>query len=178
MGDTNHYTLFVYRQNIETGVRQYVSPGHTNTAGRGLQTGVVDYRGNAAGSYRSGALTALTKSRLWSGSQTSPGLWQFVVEMGSADTTQLVKRAYAKYVVSALPAVEYGVGGVNTEISEDTTWTNDTLYNLRYQVFVNAGATLTIEPGTHILARGQNAIIVVEKGGKIIANGRREVPIV
>ena len=176
MDDTAEYTLFVYRQNIETGERQYASPGSTTSSG--LQDGVVDYWGNASGSYQVGALTALDQSQLWAGSQTSPGLWQFVVELRSADTTQVVKRAYAKYVVSALPPIEYGTDGTDTEISTDTTWTNDTLYRIRYQVFVNSGATLTIEPGTHILARGQNAVIVVEKGGKIIADGRREAPIV
>ena len=45
-------------------------------------------------------------------------------------------------------------------------------------MFINSGATLTIEPGTLILASGQNAVIVVEKGGKIMAEGRREAPIV
>ena len=176
MDDTAEYTLFAYRQNIETGDRQYLSPGSTTSSG--LQDAVVDYWGNAAGSYQVGELTALDQSQLWAGSQTSPGLWQFVVEMRSADTTQVVKRAYAKYVVSALPPIEYGSDSTDTEISTDTTWTNDTLYRIKYQVFVNSGATLTIEPGTHILAEGQNAVIVVEKGGKIIAEGRREAPIV
>ena len=172
MDDTAKYTLFVYRQNIGTGERQYTAPG--NTTSSGLQDGVVDYWGNASGSYQVGAPAALDQSRLWGGSQTSPGPWQFVVEIRSADTTQVVKRAYAKYVVSARPPIEHGTDGTDTEISTDTTWTNDTLYRIRYQVFVNSGATLTIEPGTHIHARGQNAVIVVEKGSKIIADGRRE----
>ena len=176
MDDTAEYTLFAYRQNIETGERRYVAADSATLTT--LQDTIVDYWGNAEGSYQAATLTALDQAEVWTGTQTSPGLWQFVVEMRSADTTQVVKRAYAKYVVSALPAIEYGTDGTDTEISTDTTWSNDTLYRIRYQVFVNSGATLTIEPGTHILAEGQNAVIVVEKGGKIMAEGRREAPIV
>ncbi len=55
----------------------------------------------------------------------------------------------------------------------DKDWTLDAL------VFVRAGATLTIEAGTTIKAKkGAGAGIVVSTGGKIIANGQRDLPIV
>ena len=43
---------------------------------------------------------------------------------------------------------------------------------------VQPGATLTIEPGTLVRARGPNAAIIVEPGARIEAQGRRDAPIV
>ena len=53
-------------------------------------------------------------------------------------------------------------------------------HNLTGTLLVKDGATLTIEPGTKInaLAGGTDVYILVEKGGKIIANGTAENPIV
>lgn len=175
-GDAGTYSLFVYRENIETGERMYLSPGATAAAG--ASSAPMDYYGNAAGAYNAATLPSLDQSRLWRGSISSPGLWHFVMEVRSPDTTQVVKRAFAKFVVSTHQPNPLGADGTDTEITEDTTWDNDTIWRIQHQVFVNAGATLTIEPGTLILARGQNAVIVVEKGAKIMAMGRKEAPIV
>ena len=176
MGDPGTYTLFVYRENIETGERMYLSPGATAAAA--MSETPRDYYGNAAGSYSVVALPELEQYRLWRGSISSPGLWHFVMEVRSPDTTQVIKRAFAKFVVSTRQPNPLGADGTDTEISVDTTWDNDTIWRIQHQVFVNAGATLTIEPGTLILARGQNAVIVIEKGAKIMAMGRKEAPIV
>lgn len=175
-GDTGTYTLFVYRENIETGERMYLSPGTTVAAG--MSSTPMDYYGNAAGAYSAATLPSLDQSRLWRGSISSPGLWHFVMEVRSPDTTQVVKRAFAKFVVSTSQPNPLGADGTDTEITQDTTWDNDTIWRIQHQVFVNSGATLTIEPGTLILARGQNAVIVIEKGAKIMALGRKEAPIV
>lgn len=174
MGDTNAYTCFVYRENIETGERQYLPL----TAGGTLTDDVVDSAGQTVDNAMAAAVTARDQTSIWSGSVPSPGLWQWVGELRGADGTQVVKKIYGKFVVSQQSAVELGSDGTDTEISTDTTWTNDTIYRIRHQVFVNSGATLTIEAGTLIQASGQNAVIVVEKGGKIMAEGRREAPIV
>ena len=40
------------------------------------------------------------------------------------------------------------------------------------------GATLTIEPGTYVQAWGPQTAIIVEPGGKILAEGTREAPVV
>ncbi|MDE0107394.1 MAG: hypothetical protein OXN96_06275 [Bryobacterales bacterium] len=174
MGDTNAYTCFVYRENIETGERQYLPL----TAGGTLTDDVVDSAGQTVDNAMAAAVTARDQALIWSGSVPAPGLWQWVGELRGADATQVVKKIYGKFVVSQQSRVELGFDGTDTEISTDTTWTNDTIYRLRHQVFVNDGATLTIEPGTLIQASGQNAVIVVEKGGKIMAEGTREAPIV
>ena len=175
MGDTASYVFYVYLENIETGERTYLTP---LAAGPNQADGAVDVVGSAPGSAMAGPAFANSKFPIQSGPVPEAGLWHYVGEVRTADSTQVVKRAYAKFVVSGMPDVELGADGQDTEISIDTTWNNDTIYRIRHQVFVNAGATLTIEPGTLILAQGQNAVIVVEKGGKIMANGRREAPIV
>jgi hypothetical protein len=62
------------------------------------------------------------------------------------------------------------------------TWTNDKEYVLDGLVFVNDGQVLTIEAGTVIKARtgqGEDAsALIVARGGKIIAEGSPDQPIV
>ena len=143
-----------------------------------LRDAIVDVRGEGPRRRGGASLFSLPPTRIWSQRALEPGLWQFVAELRSPDTTEIVKRAHAKFVVSALVPLVIGSGGRDTEISADTTWTNDRIYAVRGQVFVNAGATLKVEPGTLILARGPNASIVVERGGRIVARGRPDAPIV
>ncbi len=175
MGDTNEYTEFVYLQDRETNVRQYL-PAKKRTVT--LSSTVVDSRGMAPDSFVAEAIPARTKQHFWRGGVPEPGLWQWVIEIRSADTTQVIKRAYAKFAVSRISPIVFGSGGTDTEISTDATWTNNHVYEIRHQVFVNSEATLTIEPGTVILAKGQNAALIVEEGGKIMAEGNRKFPIV
>lgn len=178
VGVQTPHTLFFYLENIETGERTYYSPLGLNPT-QGSET-VVDVFGLPPGRFQRFPLTgaAREKTQIWRGNVPVPGLWHFVAEGRTADATQVVKKAYAKFVVSRTRPEIMGEDGMGTEISTDTTWNNDTIYKIQHQVFVNSGATLTIEPGTLILARGQNAVIVVERGGRIMAEGRREAPIV
>ncbi len=63
-----------------------------------------------------------------------------------------------------------------------TTWTSNNTYILDGLVFVNDGQTLTIEAGTIIKGRagqGENAsALIVARGGKIMAEGTAELPII
>jgi hypothetical protein len=63
-----------------------------------------------------------------------------------------------------------------------TTWKSDKKYMIEGFVFVNDGQTLTIEPGTVVHARsGQGdkaSALIVARGGKIIANGTSNKPII
>jgi len=70
------------------------------------------------------------------------------------------------------------VRSFDRELREDLTLRSDTLHYLRHQLFVRAGATLAIEPGTVVQAWGRQAAIIVEPGGKIVAEGTREAPVV
>lgn len=64
----------------------------------------------------------------------------------------------------------------------DVVWTNDNTYLLNGFVFVDEGATLTIEPGTVVKGKpgqGENAsALIVARGGKIFANGTPTQPII
>lgn len=71
------------------------------------------------------------------------------------------------------------------EINTDTRWDNDTVYILSDLVFINNGATLTIEPGTIIRGidnvLGQQAspgALIAARGGTLIANGTADDPII
>ena len=71
---------------------------------------------------------------------------------------------------------DYGAG------TGTVTWTKDKEYILEGFVFVNDGQTLTIEPGTVVRfkpGKGENAsALVVARGGKIIAEGTPDEPII
>ncbi|SCY38518.1 hypothetical protein SAMN05192588_2603 [Nonlabens sp. Hel1_33_55] len=63
--------------------------------------------------------------------------------------------------------------------TENRTLTAGNAYRLTGSLFVKSGATLTIEPGTTInaIAGGTDVYVLVEKGGRIEANGTASNPI-
>jgi hypothetical protein len=83
----------------------------------------------------------------------------------------------------AMPQPDGPVGGdvirVTDDITNSTTWTANNIYVIPRlkQLFVEPGATLTIEPGTEIRGE-QGAVLVITRGAKIIADGTPDQPIV
>ena len=74
---------------------------------------------------------------------------------------------------------DLGDGSNAYEISSNMTLTYTNTYNLKGFVYVTEGATLTIEPGVVIKGEKESkATLVVERGGKLIAEGTSERPIV
>lgn len=68
---------------------------------------------------------------------------------------------------------------ISGEITTNTTWKAKNTYKLEGFVYVTSGATLTIEPGTIIKGdKTTKATLVVEPGGKIMARGTKDKPIV
>ncbi|HEY1024368.1 MAG TPA: hypothetical protein VGE26_04340 [Sphingobacteriaceae bacterium] len=64
-------------------------------------------------------------------------------------------------------------------VSANKTLTNDRQWVLKGYVYVTSGATLTVEPGTTIKSDiGDKGALIVERGGKLIANGTADAPIV
>jgi len=67
-------------------------------------------------------------------------------------------------------------------LTADETWTNDRVWVLSGRVVVDEGVTLTIEAGTLIKAEsGQEtnaSALIVSRGGKIMAEGTAENPII
>ena len=71
---------------------------------------------------------------------------------------------------------------IKENISENTTWTSDNVYQLGGRIAVEDGVTLTIEPGTIIKGEagaGSNATaLLVARGGKLMAEGQADAPII
>jgi len=71
---------------------------------------------------------------------------------------------------------------VRTNITENTTWTADQVWQLSGRIVVTNGATLTIEPGTLIKGEpgtGANASsLVIARDGRIVAEGTEDAPII
>ena len=79
------------------------------------------------------------------------------------------------FVLGSLHA--QNVVNITSDITANTTWTNDNIYVLQGQfIYVLNDATLTIEPGT--IVKGEPAGLVVTRGCKLIANGTTDKPIV
>jgi len=91
-------------------------------------------------------------------------------------------------VVFSCRKSDYIIEGNGETITDDgngtgtVTWTSDKEYLLEGFVFVNDGQTLTIEPGTVIRfkeGQAENAsALIVARGGKIIAEGTKDKPII
>ena len=75
---------------------------------------------------------------------------------------------------------------INTDItgniSSNTTWSSDKVWNITGKVIVKSGSTLTIEAGTIVKAtEGTDvnaAALIVERGAKINASGTASSPII
>ena len=64
-------------------------------------------------------------------------------------------------------------------ITSNQTWTSGNTYLLNGWVYIDAGVTLTIQPGTVIRGDAANkGALIIERGGKLIANGTASQPIV
>lgn len=75
--------------------------------------------------------------------------------------------------------VVYGQDVIKDSIIGNVTLTNDRVWLLRGFVYVVDGATLNIEPGTVIFGeKSTKGTLIIERGGKINAQGTAELPIV
>jgi hypothetical protein len=90
----------------------------------------------------------------------------------------LTGAAHADFVTVGTPS--------ENRIQVDTRWTRDNVYILSRVIFVDNGATLTIEPGTIVRGITSNmsgyssepGTLVVARGGKLVANGTADDPII
>jgi hypothetical protein len=75
------------------------------------------------------------------------------------------------------PASNVNISGV---ITGNVTWTSNNVYLLQGLVYVDSLATLTIQPGTIIKGDDATAFssLIVQRGGKLIAEGTQCQPIV
>ncbi|WP_339785439.1 hypothetical protein [uncultured Imperialibacter sp.] len=83
----------------------------------------------------------------------------------------------------AQPSAIAPIVKVSANISQDTEWTKDNVYQLDTRVTVLDGVTLTIEAGTIIkgnaeLTGANAAVLMIARGGKLIAEGTADEPII
>jgi hypothetical protein len=89
---------------------------------------------------------------------------------------KLAVLALVATVVGAASASEFKVG---SNITTSTTWTANNVYNLQKQIYVEPGATLTIEAGTLVQSdAGMGGSIAVCRGAKIYVNGTATAPVI
>jgi hypothetical protein len=97
-------------------------------------------------------------------------------------TIQLILLLVCLTFVTATAQTEVRVTDTSINAGETVNWTAGNIYMLDGMVFVESGATLTIEAGTVIKAEdgsGNNASgLVICQGGKIYAEGTAEKPII
>ena len=108
----------------------------------------------------------------WTGAAPEAGLWEFVAELREPGLERVVKRAQGALRGDGERA---GGGGRRGSGGGDhgagSRWRRDTIYRLRGPVRVRAGGTLEIEAGTLVEARGAEARIEVDPGGRLLVRG-------
>ncbi|MFV5701771.1 T9SS type A sorting domain-containing protein [Flavobacterium sp. XS2P12] len=67
---------------------------------------------------------------------------------------------------------------ISTDITSNTTWTKDKVYELNGLITVRNNATLTIQAGTVIRSSVSSSALVITRGSKLIAIGTAAEPIV
>ena len=182
--DRGRYRTFVYLETAGGRQRRYLAP--LSAQGQ-LRAAAVDSRGVAAGASAARNLYPADRELAWEGAAPAPGLWQFVMELRPAAEEEdpgdglaelrRTRRAWAKFVVAERSQL-LNRRGFDREVETDMTLASDTLHYLGHRLFVRAGATLTLEPGTLVQAWGSQAAIIVEPGGRLVAEGTREAPVV
>ena len=107
------------------------------------------------------------------GATAETGRYEFVCELLDYQTWQTVARGNAMY--SVVDDTEF----VSSNVTSDTTWTADTLWYLDTAIFIEAGSTLTIEPGTTVMGDTEGrATLIVAQDGKLMAEGTASQPII
>ena len=174
-GDLYPYTIFVYRQNNQTGKKTYLPGGGEDP---------TDINGNTlAQGFQPVQMADATKEVLIGASGKFPavtipseaGMHTFVVQLRDYTGTRVLKASYMKIGVVKEVQVIQG------DITADRTLTNDTEWDLKGIVYVKNNATLTIEPGTFVIGQPGTtppSALIVTQNGKIVASGTKSRPIV
>ncbi|MEI9811402.1 MAG: hypothetical protein WDO18_01435 [Acidobacteriota bacterium] len=174
--DLYPYTVFVYRQNNQTGAKSYY-PNNTAT--------VTDINGRTeTQGFAPAPLAAKSKAVLLgaggiTGAVTIPselGMHTFAVELRDYTGTRILKTSYMK--ISVVSSTETLTG----EITSNRTLTNDTQWTISGIVTVKNGAVLTVQPGTIIYGAtatsGSGSVLLISREGRLEAAGTQARPII
>jgi len=173
-GDATPYTVFLYRQNNQTGAKVFYP---------GAKAEAVDLSGAGLGGFKAAALEDQAKQVLMGAggrlpaidAPVEPGMHTLGLEFRDESGTRVLKTAYMKIGVVAKTQVIEG------DIVSDLRLTNDTQWELKGAVFVKNGATLSVDPGTFVFGQPGSqppSVLVVTREGRINAQGTRARPIV
>jgi hypothetical protein len=174
-GDTGPYVLVAYRQNNQTGKKYYL-PAGTETA--------TDIFGNKPADGMNPIPIGDTTKQILAGEgglipalsvPEQYGMHTLVVQFRDPSGIRIIKSNYMKI------GVVKGTTLIDSNITESRTLTNDTLWQIKGNVFVKGGATLTIEPGTFIMGLPGSqpaSALLITRDGRIIAEGTKSRPIV
>ena len=176
--DRGRYRSLLYLEKAGGGERRYLAP---LSATGGPYPDPVNLRGMPVQLARERTLTVADRALSFEGEAPEPGLWRFVMELRPSTEQESeprrTRRAWASFTVAERSQL-LNRRAFDREIRTDLTLRSNTIYYLGHQLFVHDGATLTIEPGTVVSGYGLNTAIIVEPGGRIVAEGTREAPVV
>ncbi len=92
--------------------------------------------------------------------------------------------AVGSRTIVTLESMGTSIGTNEYEIQANTTLTCNNMYTISHKIYVGYGVTLTIQPGTVIKGQwvdpvtGNASVLLVERGGKIIADGKANCKII
>lgn len=171
------YTIVAYRQNNQTGVKNYL-PGNSTTVtdifGRLVSDGFNVVRvPEATKGVIVGAGGSVVPSAL--SVPNEPGMHTIVVQLRDYSGNRVIKSGYAKF------GVVTGFEDLPNQITTSRTLTNDKAYRIRGIVSVSNNATLTIDPGTFLIGQPGSqppSVLLITTAGRLVANGTRSRPII
>ncbi len=178
-GNSTPRVFMHYIRNQQTGEEQYVTNAGLQPVG---EIRAID--GSGPDNFTATTVTAVDDGLLVGNGgvvfgSTIPvdglanGTYQAVLDLREASGQRTIAKSWFNFCVVD------GVVEVTADVTTDTTWSNDNAYLINDRaVFVQAGATLTIEPGVYVLGTGQNSALVVAQDAKIEAVGTAARPIV
>lgn len=109
-------------------------------------------------------------------SDATPGDITLTFTVTDAQSTPMTAMTTATVTVTENPKQTITV---DASINANAHWTADNYYLLKGNIYVQSGATLTIDPGTIIFGdKVTKGALVVDRGGKIMAVGTADNPII
>ena len=170
----DEHAVLLYLQRVGSEQRTYLAL-HAN--GDQLRSEPADQFGHPEGAFFFGVPATVDRQQTWQGpAPLQPGLWQFVMELHSRSESSEPKRIWAKFMVG--PGRVLNRRGFQREVTQELTLTGDRVHYLLHRLVVRPGATLRLQAGALLRAHGPSAEIVVEPGGRIVAEGTRQAPVV
>lgn len=175
-GEAEPYTLVIYRENNQTGVKTFLPANSTQGSDFWQRTDDDGFVQTSIPEVTKGVM-------LGPGGSLGPawtvpnelGMHTLVLQIRDQSGTRPVKSAYFKFAI--VSGTETLAGGIEA----DRTLVNTKAYNLNGVVYVRNNAVLTIEPGTIILGEpgsSPTSSLIITQNGRIMAAGTRSRPII